>query len=136
MEHWWWAILPSWVLCFAKLLSPHRLHQFAKSASPNCQLHVTRVTCQLINSTSNCALSECSPNCSEKRVIVLVYYPSYLGWFRTLSVIYGHNNNNNNNNVQFSIILKTEVIVLESFIQIFGMAGIHFSEFLAIPKSN
>jgi len=61
-----------------------------------------------------------------------VYYPSYLGWFRTLSVVLGHNNNN----VQFSIILKTEAIVLESFIQIFGMAGIHFSEFLAIPKSN
>jgi len=65
-----------------------------------------------------------------------VYYPSYLGCFRTLSVIFGRNKNNNNNNVQFSIILKTKAIVLESFIQIFGMAGIPFSEFLAIPKSN
>jgi hypothetical protein len=68
-----------------------------------------------------------------------VYYPSYLGWFRTLSIIFGHNNNNNNNNgnnLQFSIVLETEAIVLETFIQIFGMAGIHFSEFLAIPKGN
>jgi hypothetical protein len=92
--------------------------------------------CQLINSTSNCALPECFPNCSEKKVTVLVYYPSYLACFRTLSVIFGHNNKNNNNSVQFSIILKTKAIVLESFIQIFGMAGNHFSEFLAIPKSN
>jgi hypothetical protein len=56
-----------------------------------------------------------------------VYYPSYLGWFRTLSIIFGYNNNNNNN-VQLNIILKPEVIVLESFIQIFGMAGIHFQD--------
>jgi hypothetical protein len=65
-----------------------------------------------------------------------VYYPSYLDRFRTLSLIFGRNKKKNNNNVQFSIILKTKAIVLESFIQIFGMAGIHFSEFLAIPKSN
>jgi hypothetical protein len=90
---------------------------------------------QPINSTSNCALPECFPNCSKKKVTVLVYYPSYLGWFRTLLAIFGHNNNNNNI-VQFNIILKTEAIVLETLIQIFGMAGIRFSEFLAIPKSN
>jgi hypothetical protein len=71
----------------------------------------------------------------EKGYNINVNHPSYLGWFRTLSVIFGHNQYNNNN-VQFSIILKTEAIVLENFIQIFGMAGIHFSEFLAIQKSN
>jgi len=76
---------------FAKLLSPRRLHQFAKSTSPNCQLHVTKVT-------------------------ILIYYPSYLGGFRILSVIFGQFNNNNNNNVQFSITLKTKVIVLETLI--------------------
>jgi hypothetical protein len=92
--------------------------------------------CQLINSTSNGALPQWSPKCSEKTVTGLVYYPSYLGCFCTLSVIFGHNNNNNNNNVQFSIIRNTEAIVLESFIQIFVMVGIHFSGFLAIPKSN
>jgi hypothetical protein len=51
--------------------------------------------------------------------------------FPTLKVNLRHNNNNN---VQFSIVLKTEAIVLETLIQIFGMAGINFSEFLAIPK--
>jgi len=90
--------------------------------------------CQLINSTSNCALPECSPNCLEKRVTVLVYYSSYLGWFRTLSVIFGHNNNNNN--VQFNIILKIEAIVLETFIKIFGMAGIHWLTSLGTTVTN
>jgi len=65
-----------------------------------------------------------------------VYYPSYQGWFRTLSKKIIHTNNNNNNNLQFSIILKIEAILLETLIQIFGMASIHFSEFLANPKSN
>jgi len=93
-----------------------------------------RLQCQLINSTSNGAIPEFSPNCSEKRVTILVYYPSYLGWFCTLSVIFRHNNNNNNG--KLTIILKTEAIVLETFIHIFVMASIHFSKFLAIPKSN
>jgi hypothetical protein len=42
----------------------------------------------------------------------------------------------NNNNLQFSITLNNEAIVLESFIQIFCMAGAHFQIFLAIPKNN
>jgi len=46
----------------------------------------------------------------------------------------------NNNNLPFSIILNNEAIVLESFIQIFGMAaGAHTHthiEFLAFPKIN
>ncbi len=42
----------------------------------------------------------------------------------------------NNNNLQFGIILNNEAIVLESFIQIFGMVGTHFSEYLEIPKKN
>jgi hypothetical protein len=63
-------------------------------------------------------------------------YSLYLGWFCTLSVIFSHNNNNNNNNLHFSTILKNEAIVLESLIHIFGMAYMHFSGFMAIPKSN
>jgi hypothetical protein len=72
--------LPScWVhIDFTSLPNPH--HQIANSMSPGLQ-------CQFINSTSNCALLECCANCSEKRVTVLVYYPSYPGWFRTLSII-------------------------------------------------
>jgi len=62
-----------------------------------------------------------------------MYYPSDLGWFRIFSIIFGHNNNNN---VEFNIILKAEDIVLKTFIQIFCMASIHFSKFLAIPKST
>jgi hypothetical protein len=61
-------------------------------------------------------------------------YSLYLVWFCTLSVIFGHNNNNNN--LQFSIILKNEAIVLESFVHIFGMACMHFPGFMAIPESN
>jgi hypothetical protein len=61
-------------------------------------------------------------------------YSLYLGWLRTLSVIFGHNNNNNN--LQFSIILKNEAIGLESFLHIFGVAHMHFPGFMAIPKSN
>jgi hypothetical protein len=45
-------------------------------------------------------------------------------------------NNNNNNNLQFGILQKNEAIVHESFIQIFGMASTHFSEFLTISKNN
>jgi hypothetical protein len=62
-------------------------------------------------------------------------YSLYLGWFCTLLVIFGHNNNNNNN-LHFSTILKNEAIVLESLIHTFGMAHMHFSGFMGIPKSN
>jgi hypothetical protein len=61
-------------------------------------------------------------------------YSLYLGWFCTLSVIFGHNNNNNN--LQFSIIFKNEATVLETFIHIFGMATMHFSGFTTNAKSN
>jgi hypothetical protein len=44
--------------------------------------------------------------------------------------------NKNKNNIQFSIILCNEAIVLESFIQNFGMACAYFSEFSAILKKN
>jgi hypothetical protein len=44
--------------------------------------------------------------------------------------------NKNKNNLQFSIILYNEAIVLESFIQNFGMACAYFSEFSAILKKN
>jgi hypothetical protein len=63
-------------------------------------------------------------------------YSLYLGWFCPFTVIFGHNNNNNNNNLHFSIILKNEAIVLESFIHIFGMTHMHFSRLMAIPKGN
>jgi hypothetical protein len=46
------------------------------------------------------------------------------------------NNNNNNSNVQLEIILNNEDIVLESFINIFGMTCMYFSKKLAIPKNN
>jgi hypothetical protein len=42
----------------------------------------------------------------------------------------------NNNNLQFGIILNNEAIMLESFIQIFGIVDTHFPEFLEIPKNN
>jgi len=45
-------------------------------------------------------------------------------------------NSNNNNNLQFNIVLHNEAIVLESFIQICGMACTYFSKKLAIPKSK
>jgi hypothetical protein len=61
-------------------------------------------------------------------------YSLYLGWFCTLSVIFGHNNNINN--LQFSILLKNEATVLETFIHIFDMAPMHFSGFTAIAKGN
>jgi hypothetical protein len=61
-------------------------------------------------------------------------YSLYVGWFCPFTVIFGHNNNINI--LHFSIILKNEAIVLESFIHIFGMAHMHFSGFMAIPKSN
>jgi hypothetical protein len=61
-------------------------------------------------------------------------YSIYLAWFCPFSVIFGHNNNNDN--LHFSIILKNEAIVLESLIHIFGMALMHFSRIMAIPKSN
>jgi hypothetical protein len=38
--------------------------------------------------------------------------------------------------LHFDITLNNEVVVLESFIQFFGMACIYFSKKLAIPKSN
>jgi hypothetical protein len=38
--------------------------------------------------------------------------------------------------LQFDIIRNNEDIVLESFIQIFGMASTHLSKNLAIPKYN
>jgi hypothetical protein len=41
-----------------------------------------------------------------------------------------------NNILQFDIILNNEFIVFKSFIPIFDMAGMYFSEFLAIPKKN
>jgi hypothetical protein len=40
------------------------------------------------------------------------------------------------NKLQFDIIQNNEAIVLESFIQIFGMASTHLSKNLAIPKYN
>jgi hypothetical protein len=40
----------------------------------------------------------------------------------------------NNNILQLGTILINETGVFKSFIQIFGMAGKYFSEFLAIPK--
>jgi hypothetical protein len=42
----------------------------------------------------------------------------------------------NNNNLQFNIILNFQAIVLQSFIQISGMACTYFSIKLAISKSN
>jgi hypothetical protein len=40
-----------------------------------------------------------------------------------------------NNNLQFDkVILDNEAIVLEGFIQIFGIAARYFSEFLTISK--
>jgi hypothetical protein len=42
----------------------------------------------------------------------------------------------NNNNLQFDIILNNEAMMLESFIQFFCMAGMHFSEFSIFSKSN
>ncbi len=42
----------------------------------------------------------------------------------------------NNNILQLRIILNNEASVLESFFQIFGMAGKYFSEFLAKSKNN
>jgi hypothetical protein len=42
--------------------------------------------------------------------------------------------NKNNYNLQLVNILNIEAIMLESFIQIFGMAGTYFSEILAVPK--
>jgi hypothetical protein len=42
--------------------------------------------------------------------------------------------NKNNNTSQFNVILNNEVIVLENFNQIFGMASIYISKSLAIPK--
>jgi hypothetical protein len=38
--------------------------------------------------------------------------------------------------LQFDIIRNNEAIVLESFIQIFGIASTHLSKNLAIPKYN
>jgi hypothetical protein len=40
----------------------------------------------------------------------------------------------NKNNLQFSITLNNEAIVLESFIQIFCMAGTHFQSFWQFQK--
>jgi hypothetical protein len=40
----------------------------------------------------------------------------------------------NKNILQFSFILNNKAIVLESFIQIFGMVAMYFSKFLAISK--
>ncbi len=44
-------------------------------------------------------------------------------------------NSENNNNLQFDITLNNEIIVLECFIQIFGMACF-LKENLTIPKIN
>jgi hypothetical protein len=46
--------------------------------------------------------------------------------------------NKNNNILQFNIILNNEVVMLESFIQIFDMMGMYFSEFLTsiFSKNN
>jgi len=42
-----------------------------------------------------------------------------------------------NNNLQFNnVILDNEAIVLESFIEILGIAAIYISEFLTISKKN
>ncbi len=110
---------------FAKL--SFVLCQVAKSTqtSPVCQIHITKLPTPCHQGYS----------ANSSTPLQIVHYPNALKLLRYLSVIFGHNNNHNNN-VQFSIILKTEAIVLETFIQIFGMTSIHFSEFLAIPKSN
>jgi hypothetical protein len=44
------------------------------------------------------------------------------------------NKSNYNLELVIIIILNNEAIMLESFTQIFGMAGTYFSEILAIPK--
>jgi hypothetical protein len=44
--------------------------------------------------------------------------------------------NKNKNNLKFNITIYNEAIVLESFIQNFGMACGYFSEFSAILKKN
>jgi hypothetical protein len=49
----------------------------------------------------------------------------------TISFTFG---NKHNNILQLCIILNNEASVVESFFQIFGMAGKYFSEFLANPK--
>jgi hypothetical protein len=43
-------------------------------------------------------------------------------------------NNKNNYNLQLVIILNNEAIMLESFTQIFGMAGTYFSEIWQFQK--
>jgi hypothetical protein len=74
----------------------------------------------------------CSPNCPK---LTSLQVAQCLGWFCTLSAIFGHNINNNN--LQFSIIQKkNEAIVLQRFIHIFGMTGINFQNLWQIPKSN
>jgi len=40
------------------------------------------------------------------------------------------------NNFQFFIMLNNEAIVLNSFIQAFGMVGMYFSQFFFIEKIN
>jgi len=49
-----------------------------------------------------------------------------------------NNNNNNNNNLQFNIVLSNNggYIVLESFIQLFGMAKTIFFRFFGNLKIN
>ncbi len=83
MEY-WWAILPNWVL-------PNRHHQIMNSMSPGLQ-------CELLNSTSYCGLPECSLDWPEWTPFQVAHCQ---GWFRTLSVLFGHNNNNNNH-LQFN----------------------------------
>jgi hypothetical protein len=80
-----------------------------------------------VNSTSYFGLPECSPNCLKGTSLQVAHC---LGWFCTLSVIFGDNN--------IIIIIgnsasynTNEAIVLQSFIHIFGMAGMHFTKFVA-----
>jgi hypothetical protein len=97
--------------------------------SPNCQLHVTRATVPTLSiplHIVDCLSALQTPQNEE--------VARCLGLFCTLSVIFGQYNNHNNN-LQFSIMQKkNEAIVLQSFIHIFGMAGIHFTKFVANSK--
>jgi hypothetical protein len=62
--------------------------------------------------------------CLKARCLIIFILFCHLGMF----------SNKKNYNLQLVIILNNEAIMLESFIQIFGMAGTYFSEILAIPK--
>jgi len=98
-----------------------------------CQIHVAKLptpchqgySANFVNSTSYCGLPECSPNCPKWTSLQLAHY---LGWFCTLSVIIIIVISNS------ALYQKNEAIVLQSFVHIFGMAGVHFSKFVARSK--